>query len=404
VRRTRAHQVSFLRPYIQGHGASFFWSSERPLLHWLEQRGYPVSYASDRDALLGRLVGPATRLVILSGHAEYQSLEERNVYLGLEGRGISLAIFGGNTFVTQARFTPRGDVMSVWRHRHLDPVKGRRATLRWELVGWPQNTLTGTMDGAGGIGPLTAVGTNHWAWKGAHVANGRLLGPVLGNEQDGIVLSRSSPRNLEILARAKGVPRRGHARIADVVLIPGRRGTFVFNGAQNWFPRHLSYPPYPGVDGARWIGKGYPEASQASEQMRRLADNLIARAAGLPNREPARPPRERVLPHLSIRAPAPTQMLPAGRPIVVLWSSVPFGTRTVRVFVNDRRVASVSAARTTWTVPGVRTPGLHTLRVTAVGGSGQALQRSRRQLKVVPRSHPVFRVWSPYGLLWRAWG
>lgn len=403
VLRTRAHRVSFLRPSDKGHGAGFFWSSERPLVHWLEERGYPVSYASDRDTLLGRLVGPQTRLVILSGHAEYHSMTERDVYTGLERRGISLAIFGGNTFVTQARFTPSGDVMTVWRHRHLDRVKGRRATVRWELAGWPQNRLTGTMGGAGEIGPLAAVATNHWAWNGAHVANGRLLGPVLGNEQDGIVLNPSTPRRLEILARAKGELRRGHARIADVVLIPGRRGTFVFNGAQNWFPRHLSYPPYPGVDAANWIGRHYPESSQATEPMRRLADNLISRATGLPNREPSRPPRARVLPHLSIRAPSPTQRLPVGRPIVVLWSSVPSGTRAIRIYVDGRRQASVSSARTTATVPGVRAPGYHRLDVIAAGRGGRVLKRSRALLTVVARRNKVFRVWSPYGLLWRAW-
>jgi hypothetical protein len=402
---TRAHQVSFLRPYKQGHGTGFFFSSERPLVHWLEKSGYPVSYGTDRDAHFKRLVGPRTKLVLLSGHPEYQSSSERNLYARLRNRGVSLAIFGGNSFVTQARITSNGKVETVWRHRYLDPIKGRFATIRWELTGQSQNALTGTMDGAGGIGPLAAQATNHWAWKGAGVANGRQIGPVRGNEQDGIVLNHSTPATLEVLARAKGKNKLGHDRVADVTIVPGPRGTFVFNASQNWFPFHLAYPPYPGVDDpGDWVGKPYPHSSEVNRVMRRLTGNLIQRATGVANREPARPPRFRTIPYLSVRTPGPLHPVPIRHPIVVVWSGAPPGTLRVRITLDGRFVGEVSAARTTWTIPGVRSLGVHMLRLTAVGQRGRVWQRTRRTFPGVVPNHPVFTVPSPYGPLWRAWG
>jgi hypothetical protein len=402
--QTRAHQVSFLRPYKQGHGAGFFFTSERPLVYWLEQGGYPVSYATDRDAHFGRLAGPRTKLVVLSGHAEYQSFRERRLYEGLRNRGASLAIFGGNTFVTQARLSSNGTVETVWRKRALDPVKGRLATIRWELTGQSQNALTGTMDGAGGIGPLAAMATNHWAWRGAGVANGRLIGAVQGNEQDGIVLNRSTPPALEVLARAKGKNKLGHDRVADVTIIPGPRGTFVFNASQNWFPFHLSYPPYPGQDPGTWVGKPYPHRSQVSAPIRRLAGNLIEHATGAPNREPARRPRFRTLPYLSVRTPGPLHPVPILHPIVVVWSGAPPSTLRVRIALDGRIVAEVSSARTTATIHGVSSLGTHMLRLTALGSKGRRFQRTRRTFPGVSPNHHVFVVPSPYGPLWRAWG
>jgi hypothetical protein len=401
---TRAHKVSFLRPHVKGYGAGFFFRSERPLVHWLERSGYPVSYATDTDAHLDRLVGPRTRLVILSGHPEYQTLQERNVYLRMGRRGVSLAIFGGNSFVTQMRLSSNSQVATVWRHRALDPVKGRFATIRWELAGWNHNALTGTMDGAGGIGPLAAAATKHWAWKGANVANGRQLGPVSGNEQDGIVLNRSTPPRLEVLARAKGRNKSGRERVADVTIIPGPHRTFVFNGSQNWFTYYLAYPPYPGVVPATWVAKPYPHASQVNAPIQRLAGNLIQRATGVPNREPARPPRFRTLPYLSVRTPGPYHLVPIGRPIVVVWSGVPPGTVRVRIALDGRVVAEVSAARSTWTIPGVGSLGRHMLRMTALDRRGNVVQRTRRTFPAALSSHPAFTVPSPYGLLWRAWG
>jgi N,N-dimethylformamidase beta subunit-like, C-terminal len=402
---TRGHSVSFLRPYKQGHGTGFFFSSERPLVHWLEQSGYPVSYATDRDVHFRRAVGARTKLVLLSGHPEYQSWQERAVYQGLRNRGISLAILGGNSFVTQARISSSGQVETVWRHRYLDPVKGSHATIRWELTGQAQNALTGTMDGAGGIGPLAAQGVNHWAWRGAGVANGRQIGPVRGNEQDGIVLNHSTPPTLEVLARAKGKNKLGHDRVADVTIVPGPGGTFVFNASQNWFPFHLAYPPYPGVDDpGDWVGKPYPHSSEVNPVMRRLTGNLIQRATGAVNQEPARPPRFRTLPYLSVRTPGPLHPVPIRHPIVVVWSGAPPGTLRVRIALDGRVVGVVSSARTTWTIPGVSSLGVHILRLTAVGQRGRVWQRTRRTFPGVVPNHPVFTVPSPYGSLWRAWG
>jgi hypothetical protein len=404
IRATRARRVSFLRPYLWDHGAGFFFNRDRPLVEWLESRGYPVSYATDRDVFFRRVVGPKTRLVILSGHPEYHSLRERDYYAGLGRRGVSLAIFGGNSFVTQARFSADGQIETVWRDRRLDPVKGRLATTRWELTGWPQNGLTGSMDGAGAMGPLRAVGTAHWAWHGARVSDGRAIGRVQGWEQDGVVANRRTPRRLQVLARAYARARsRAVRRVASMTIVPGPRGTFVFNAAQNAFTWNFGYPAYPGVDPAAWIGHRYPVSSQENAAIKRLAGNLIARATGAPNREATRRRPVQAAAPLAVLSPARSQLMPVSRPLVVVWAGAPRAATRVRIFVDGRLVDTVSALRSTWTGSRLRSTGPHTLQLTAVDKSGNVLLSRTRVVFGVSPNHSGFTVRTPWGDLWRAW-
>lgn len=404
MRGERARQVSFLRPHSWGHGAGFFFNRERPLVEWLEARGYPVSYATDRDAFFGRLVGSRTRLVILSGHPEYHSLAERKLYAGLGARGVSLAIFGGNSFVTQARFSADGQIETVWRSRALDPVKGPRASVRWELTGWRQSALTGSMDGAGAMGPLRAVGTRHWGWAGAGVGEGRVVGRVQGWEQDGVTADRSTPRGLQVLARAYS-PRgtRVRPRVASMTISPGPRRTFVFNAAQNAFTWNFGYPAYPGVDRAKWVGLRYPASSRENKAMKRLAGNVIARATGLPNPEPARPGRPRAVAPLTVLSPRGNDVRPILQPLVVVWAAAPRAATRVRISVDGRRVATVPARRSTWIGSRLRSGGNHVIRLVALTASGRVVaSETRAVMGVSPRSR-VFRVRTRWGELWRAW-
>jgi hypothetical protein len=219
------------------------------------------------------------------------------------------------------------------------------------------------------------------------------------------VLNHSTPPGLEVLARAKGKNKVGHDRVADMTIIPGPGGTFVFNASQNWFPFHLAYPPYPGVaDPGSWVGKPYPHSSEENPVMKRLTGNLVQRATGVANREPTRPHRFRTIPYLSVRTPGPSHPVPIRHPIIVVWSGAPPGTVRVRIALDGRLVGVVSAARSTWTVRGISSLGVHVVRLTAVGRRGRVVQRTIRTFPGVVPNHPVFTVPSPYGPLWRAWG
>jgi hypothetical protein len=279
-----AHVVTSLRPYVQGYGAGDVFRYDLPLLRWLEQNGYPVSYATDRDVARGRATGSRTRLVILSGHPEYHDAREQRRLVQLVQRGVSLAILGGNAFGWHARLDHHDERLSVWRERRLDPRPGRAATVRWSSLGWDPATLTGVRPVHGRPGALRLGAPANWAWTGVPAA--ARLGPVLGAEYDGRSGSRSAGHTT-VLASA------GIAGSSDSVawtLEQHRGGAFVFSGSELGFSWQLDYPSLPR---ARWIDaaspqgskRDYPHVSRVAGAVQALVENLIAHSTGLaPNR------------------------------------------------------------------------------------------------------------------------
>jgi hypothetical protein len=394
-----AHIVSFQRPYLETYGAGQFFRFDRPLVEYLEQRGMPVSYATDDDARADREVGPQTKLVMVDGHGEYQDLAERRYLAALPRQGVSLAFTGGNDLVWQARFDDAADQMSVWRVRRLDPVDhGSGATIRWEQVGWYQNTLTGEMQAWGP--PMRverAYATRHWAWKGAAVSAGTALGPLEGNEFDGVVVNAATPRRLTVLARSALRPSSSDpavppaAQAMTMLERPGRG--FVFSAGMTNFDWYLDYP---GVTPADWInpkpGK-YPTTSQVSQPIRRLVGNLLARALDISNPEPSAGRPRRVTPPMRILSPRRGQAVfsAPGRPAVT-WADAPRGAVEVWISYAGHRVAVVRARHDFWIGDrGLRLSGLHTITVRAINARGRVLAESRRRVDFRPPSDPIFR-------------
>ena len=395
-----AHVVSFQRPYDEAHGAGQFFRFDRPLVEYLEQRGMPVSYATDEDARAHREVGPQTRLLVVDAHGEYQDLAERRYLAAQPARGVSLAFTGGNDLVWQSRFDDADHQMSVWRIRRLDPVDhGSGATIRWEQVGWHPNAVTGEMQAWGRppMRPERAYATGHWAWKGAAVSPGTRLGPLEGNEFDGVVVNSSTSRYLTVLARSPMRPRSTNpavpppAQAMTILERPGRG--FVFSAGMTNFDWYLDYP---GVTPAAWIdpkpGK-YPTGSQVSQPVRRLVGNLLARALDISNPEPpaSRPPR--VTPPMRILSPRRGQAVfsAPGRPAVT-WADAPAGTVSIRIVYAGRRVAVVGPRRDFWIgARGVPLSGFHTIGVRAIDAHGHVLAQSRRRVDFRPPGDPIFR-------------
>jgi hypothetical protein len=405
-----AHTVSFRRPYLETYGAGEFFRFDRPLVEYLEQHGMPVSYATDEDARMAREAGRHTRMVIVDGHSEYHGRAERRYLTALPPSGVSIAFTGGNDFVWQARLDDRRHRMSVWRKRRLDPVKQRsRATIRWELVGWNQDALTGEMQAwAQRSAPEAAYATRHWAWRGAAVDAGTALGGLQGNEYDGVVVNRSTPSHLTVLARSPLTPpvaspnQPPAAQAMTIVERPGQG--FVFSAGMTGFDWYVDYP---GVTSADWINPQhgrYPTSSHVSPPVRRLVGNLLARALGVPNPEPSAERPERVTPPMHILSPQRNQPVfsAPGRPAVT-WADAPAGTVRIRIAYAGRRVATVGPRRDFWIGrKGVRLSGLHTITVAAVDARGRVIARGRRRADFRPPSDPIFRD-TRDGLM-RLWG
>ncbi len=386
-----AHETSFLRPYADGWGAGTFWRLDRPLVDYLERRGYRVSYATDADLRSGRVAGPATRLVILSSHSEYHGAADRSYLERLRDRGVSLAFFGGNDFIWQTRFDDTHQRMTVWRYPRLDPVKGHAATVRWENTGWPQQALTGEMQAWGTIADhQRAYAASSWPWRGAGVADGSDIGLPYGLEFDGPVPTARTPRGIRVLARTQLAANPGSVpAAAAMTLYPAPHGAFVFSAGQVGFNWRLAYP---GVTPPDWIADAghYPRDSKESPPLQRLVGNLIERATGFPNPEPFVATTERSVP-FQIVAPKRSWAVPAAPgSIGVMWAGSPAGAARFRITLDGRPIGSAAPDANVWIGPSHALRGTHTLGLAAVTAGGRAIARRSVAVRLLPADASVF--------------
>ncbi|WP_046864563.1 DUF4082 domain-containing protein [Microvirga massiliensis] len=165
----RAYKVSYNRPFItrgdptgQGGPRDFLFDSEYPMIRWLEQNGYGVSYLSgiDTDRLGAELREHKAFLSV--GHDEYWSGQQRANVEAARDAGVNLAFFSGNEVFWKTRWensidgsnTPYRTLVS-YKETHanakIDPNPAWTGTWRDPRFsppsdgGRPENQLTGTI-------------------------------------------------------------------------------------------------------------------------------------------------------------------------------------------------------------------------------------------------------------------
>ncbi len=111
--------VSFDRPYATK--TQNLWDYEVPLVHFLEEHGYDVSYTTDVDTdsnpqeLLGH------RLVIVAGHDEYWTKTMRDAFDRARALGTNLAFLGADIGYWQMRYEDNRRTIVEYRSPSLDP-------------------------------------------------------------------------------------------------------------------------------------------------------------------------------------------------------------------------------------------------------------------------------------------
>lgn len=113
----RAVKVSFNRP--EAHPGFFapenikntYFRAEYPMVRWLEQNGYDVTYSTNMDTHRSGKPGATNLLlnhkVFLSvGHDEYWSQEMRDAIMAARDAGVHLGFFSANTGYWRVRFEP----------------------------------------------------------------------------------------------------------------------------------------------------------------------------------------------------------------------------------------------------------------------------------------------------------
>jgi N,N-dimethylformamidase beta subunit-like, C-terminal/Domain of unknown function (DUF4082)/Bacterial Ig-like domain/Bacterial Ig domain len=158
----RALKVSYNRPWsTRGleSGRDFLFSNEYPMIRFLEQNGYDVSYVSGLDTHLDANLITKHKVYLSVGHDEYWSKDQRDHVLGARDAGTNLAFFSGNEAYWKTRWensqdgnnTPNRTLVcykDTWANTQIDPVT---PTATWrdprfgDLGHGPENSLTGTM-------------------------------------------------------------------------------------------------------------------------------------------------------------------------------------------------------------------------------------------------------------------
>ncbi|MET4901647.1 DUF4082 domain-containing protein [Paenarthrobacter sp. CC6] len=161
----RAYKVSYNRPVATRGGPGgrdFYFSNEYPMVRFLEQNGYDVSYISGRDTDRN---GPQllNHKVFLSvGHDEYWSGPQRANITAARDAGVNLQFLSGNEGYWRTRFEPSpvdgvaGRTLTsykeTWANEKIDPSPEWTGTWRDPRFaaqanggGLPENGLTGTI-------------------------------------------------------------------------------------------------------------------------------------------------------------------------------------------------------------------------------------------------------------------
>ena len=157
----RAVKVSFNRPYNGSiEDANYFFRAEYPMVRWLEEQGYDVTYSTNLDTHRSGKPGARNALldhkVFLSvGHDEYWSQEMRNAITAARDAGVSIASFSSNTSYWRVRFEddpithePDSVMVTYKTTESGGPDPSGHPTGTWrdpQGVNNPENALLGVM-------------------------------------------------------------------------------------------------------------------------------------------------------------------------------------------------------------------------------------------------------------------
>ena len=156
-----AFKVSYNRPYLfaNNNEPNFYPYTEYPMIFFLEQNGYDVSYISGLDTSTKPSLLLNHKVFMSSGHDEYWTGNQRSNVENARDHGVSLAFFSGNELFWRTRWepsqagatTPNRTLVS-YKDTHFnaptDPVEWTGATRdpRFGTAtggGKPENALSG---------------------------------------------------------------------------------------------------------------------------------------------------------------------------------------------------------------------------------------------------------------------
>jgi hypothetical protein len=244
----KAMKVSFNRPYFgeDSNGASAFFSWEFPMLQWLEQAGYDVSYATNVDVDRDGSFLQSHKVFLSVGHDEYWSWNMRDHVEAARDRGVNLGFFSGNVSYWQVRYEPSVftndpsrtlvGYKEFWWRDPITPDYLKTNEFRYHPVDRPEDAMIGVSYITVASVPMVVEDASHWVFSGTSLQNGDVLtnadgSPILGYEID--QMGPGSPSNARRLAHSP-VPPDGQ-NFSDMTVYVAPSGATVFAaGSIGW--------------------------------------------------------------------------------------------------------------------------------------------------------------------------
>ncbi|MBE3557566.1 MAG: hypothetical protein IMW91_11015 [Firmicutes bacterium] len=192
----QAYTVSFNRPFSEEYGAGQFFMYEYNLVRWLEKNRYSLTYLTDTDIDRGALSKAHVRALLIAGHDEYWSMNERNAMESATARQMNLGDFGSDTGDWQVRYASdaQGNVdrlMICYRSATKDPLSKTHpsfTTVKWSRppVNRPQEQVLGSQY-TGVIASQQDILLDHppaWMLRGTGLQPGDHLKKAVWGEAD----------------------------------------------------------------------------------------------------------------------------------------------------------------------------------------------------------------------------
>jgi Bacterial Ig domain len=105
----RAYKVSYNRPFHVYNSNTWLFTSETPMIRWLEANGYDLSYFSGMDAERNGGLITQHKIFMSVAHDEYWSGGQRTNVEAARAAGVNLAFFSGNEIFFKTRWEPSID-------------------------------------------------------------------------------------------------------------------------------------------------------------------------------------------------------------------------------------------------------------------------------------------------------
>jgi len=267
----------FSHPLSLGSGHIFLW--EFPLVYWLEQHDYDVTYVSNSD-----MIDPShlarTKVFLSSGHDEYWDPRQYDNALASVRNGVTHLYLCGNAVMGVVPFSASSDGRPNRVITRVGVYGGMYANLGEffkhpiPVAGPPVKKLIG----AHSLHPFNAVGDwictkpNHWIFEGTGMRKGDRIPGLVGHEYHG---DPPDIPGLEVVGEGDILHQGRIPAHWTATIYPGPKKNFVFNAATVWWNQGLASPPSHILQWYHGVRAHGPDT-----RVQRITRNLLRRALG----------------------------------------------------------------------------------------------------------------------------